>query len=144
MVRDKFGMKELILVGDRGMLTTARISELRGMDGMSWITALRAPQVAALATDGGPLQMSLFDEQNFAEITHPDYPGERLACCRNPLLAEERARKREELLDATERDLEKIAVRVRGGRGRRLKGKDAIGLAVGKVYLFSRGGCRRP
>ena len=79
------------------MLTTARMSELRGMDGMSWITALRAPQVAALATDGGPLQMSLFDEQNFAEITHPDYPGERLACCRNPLLAEERARKREEL-----------------------------------------------
>ncbi len=133
VVRDKFGMKELILVGDRGMLTTARISELRGMDGMSWITALRAPQVAALATDGGPLQMSLFDEQNFAEITHPDYPGERLACCRNPLLAEERARKREELLDATGRDLEKIAVRVRGGRGRRLKGKDAIGLAVGKV-----------
>ena len=72
VVRDKFGMKELILVGDRGMLTTARISELRGMDGMAWITALRAPQVAALATDGGPLQMSLFDEQNFAEITHPD------------------------------------------------------------------------
>ena len=77
--------------------------------------------------------MSLFDEQNFAEITHQDYPGERLVCCRNPLLAEERARKRGELLDATESDLEKIAARVRGGRGKRLKGKDAIGLAVGKV-----------
>ena len=133
MVRDKFGIKELILVGDRGMLTTTRIGELRGMDGMSWITALRAPQIAALAAGDGPLQLSLFDVHNFAEITHPDYPGERLVCCRNPLLAEERARKREELLDATERDLEKIAARVRGGRGRRLKGKDAIGLAVGKV-----------
>jgi len=133
MVRGKFGIKELILVGDRGMLTTTRIKDLRGMDGMSWITALRAPQIAALAADDGPLQMSLFDEYNFAEITHPDYPGERLVCCQNPLLAEERARKREELLDATERDLEKIAARVRGGRGKRLKGKDAIGLAAGKV-----------
>jgi hypothetical protein len=133
VVRDKFGLEELILVGDRGMLTTTRIKDLRGMAGMSWITALRAPQIAALAADDGPLQMSLFDEQNFAEITHQDYPGERLVCCRNPLLAEERARKRGELLDATESDLEKIAARVRGGRGRRLKGKDAIGLAVGKV-----------
>ena len=132
-VRDKFGLKELTLVGDRGMLTTTRINDLRGMDGMSWITALRAPQIAALAADDGPLQMSLFDEQNFAEISHPDYPGERLICCRNTLLAEERARKRDELLDATERDLEKIAARARGGRGKRLKGKDAIGLAAGKV-----------
>ena len=133
VVRGKFGLEELILVGDRGMLTTTRIKDLRGMEGMSWITALRAPQIAALAAGGGPLQMSLFDEQDFAEITHEDYPGERLVCCRNPLLAEERARKREELLDATESDLGKIAARVRGGRGKRLKGKDAIGLAVGKV-----------
>lgn len=133
VVRDKFGLEELVLVGDRGMLTTARIKDLRGVKGMSWITALRAPQIAALAADGGPLQMSLFDEHNFAEITHPDYSGERLVCCRNPLLAEERSRKREELLAATESDLEKIAARVRGGRGKRLRGKDAIGLAVGKV-----------
>ena len=133
VVRDKFGLEELILVGDRGMLTTTRIKDLRGMEGMSWITALRAPQIAALAADDGPLQMSLFDEQNFAEITHQDFPGERLVCCRNPLLAEERARKREELLNATETDLEKIAARVRGGRGKQLKGKEAIGLAVGKV-----------
>jgi len=133
VVRDKFGLEELILVGDRGMLTTTRIKDLRGMAGMSWITALRAPQIAALAADDGPLQMSLFDEHDFAEITHRDFPGERLVCCRDPLLAEERARKREELLDATESDLEKIAARVRGGRGRRLKGKDSIGMAVGKV-----------
>lgn len=132
VVRDKFRLKELILAGDRGMLTTTRIEDLRGMEGMSWITALRAPQIAALA-DGGPLQMSLSGEQNLAEMTHPDYPGERLVCCRNPLLAEERARKRQELLDATENDLEKITARVRGGRGKRLKGKDAIGLAAGKV-----------
>jgi hypothetical protein len=133
VVRGRFGLEELVLVGDRGMLTTTRIKDLRGMKGMSWITALRAPQIAALAAGDGPLQMSLFDEHNFAEITHPDYPGERLVCCRNPLLAEERARKREELLAATESDLEKIAARVRGGRGKRLRGKDAIGLAVGKV-----------
>ena len=92
------------------------------MEGMSWITALRAPQIAALAAAGGPLQMSLFDEQDFAEITHEDYPGERLVCCRNPLLAEERARKRDELLDATESDLGKIAARVRGGRRKAAEG----------------------
>ena len=135
VVRDKFGMKELILVGDRGMLTTARISELRGMDGMSWITAPRErPGSPRWPPTAARCKCPLSGEQNFAEITLPNYPGERLLCCRNPLLAEERARKREELLDATERDLEKIAVRVRDGRGDGgLKARSAIGLAVGKV-----------
>jgi len=132
-VRDKFAIQELILVGDRGMITATRIKDLREMEGMSWITALRAPQIAVLAADRGPLQLSLFDQQNLAEITHPDYPGERLICCRNPLLAEERGRKRNELLDATEEDLKKVAARTGKGRGKRLAGKDAIGLAAGKV-----------
>ena len=82
------------MVGDRGMITNARIDELRRSPGLDWITALRAPAIAALASDDGPLQMSLFDTQNFAEIAHPDYPGERLIVCRNPALAEQRARKR--------------------------------------------------
>jgi hypothetical protein len=103
IVRDKFDLNELIMVGDRGMLTKARIKDLQALDGMEWITALRAPSIAKLAADNGPLQMSLFDTQNFAEITHPDYPGERLICCRNPALADQRARKRESLLAATEK-----------------------------------------
>ena len=97
IVRENFGLTEITMVGDRGMITNARIKELRGCVGMDWITALRAPAIAALASDDGPLQMSLFDTQNFAEITHPDYPGERLVCCRNPALADQRARKRQEL-----------------------------------------------
>jgi hypothetical protein len=94
------------------------------------VTALRAPAIAALARDDGPLQMSLFDTQNFAEINHPDYPGERLICCRNPALAEERARKRRELIAATDTALDKLAARVASGK---LSGQDAIGVAVGKV-----------
>jgi transposase len=127
----------MVMVGDRGMLTKARIDELRKLEGMRWVTALRAPAVAALAADGGPLQMSLSDTQNFAEIAHPDYPGERLICCRNPALADERARKRESLLAATESELGKIAARVEKGKeGKKrgaLRGADAIGVAVGKV-----------
>lgn len=96
---------------------------------MSWITALRAPQIAALATDDGPLQMSLFDTQNFAQITDPRYPGERLVCCRNPALAEERTRKREALLAATEQNLHKLAAAVATGR---LRGADKIGVRLGK------------
>ena len=106
-VRDDFGIANLILVGDRGMITKTRIAELRQLPGMDWITALRAPAIAALARDNGPLQMSLFDEHNLAEINHPDYPGERLICCRNPVLAVQRARKRQELLAATAQDLAK-------------------------------------
>ena len=130
LVQDGFGLTELVLVGDRGMITNARIGELRACGGMGWVTALRAPAIAALAGDEGPLQMSLFDTQNFAEITHPDYPGERLICCRNPALADERARKRGELIAATDTDLDKIAARVANGK---LAGQDAIGVAVGKV-----------
>src|SRR6266545_565044 len=103
-------------LGDRGMLTTARVDALKAAGGFGWVTALRAPAVARLAADDGPLQLSLFDQQNLAEIAHPDYPGERLVCCRNPALAAERARKRTELLDATEAALAKIAAQVTAGR----------------------------
>jgi Transposase DDE domain len=130
LVTETFGLSELTMVGDRGMITKARIKELRTREGIDWITALRAPAIAALASDDGPLQMSLFDTQNFAEITHPDYPGERLICCRNPVLADSRARKREELLAATDTELAKIATRVVNGK---LRGADDIGLAVGKI-----------
>jgi len=130
IVGEKFGLGELTLVGDRGMITNARIKELRACAGLEWITALRAPAIAALASDDGPLQMSLFDTQNFAEITHPDYPGERLICCRNPALAEQRARKRQELLAATDIELARIVARVGTGK---LRGADNIGVAVGKV-----------
>jgi hypothetical protein len=130
MVTENFGLTELTMVGDRGMITNARIKELRTRAGLDWITALRAPAIAALASDDGPLQMSLFDTQNFAEITHPDYPGERLICCRNPALADQRAHKRQQLLAATDSGLAKIAARVASGK---LRGADDIGLAVGKI-----------
>src|SRR5207244_4092529 len=108
-IRKRFGIARVVLVGDRGMLTDARLREdLRPIEGLDWITALRAPAIQALVA-GGTLQLSLFDQQDLAEITHPDYPGERLIVCKNPLLAEERARKRGELLAATERDLATIA-----------------------------------
>jgi hypothetical protein len=129
-VRKDFGLKELVFVGDRGMITKTRIADLRKLEGAGWVTALKAPDIAVLAADGGPLQLSLFDEQNLAEITHPDYPGERLVCCRNPALAESRRLKREALLAATEADLEKIQKSVAAGR---LKDKDKIGVRVGKV-----------
>jgi hypothetical protein len=130
VVRTKFGIGELTLVGDRGMITSARIAALKDLGGLSWITCLRAPAIKALADDDGPLQMSLFDIQDLAEITHPDYPGERLIACRNPALAQLRAAKRESLLAATEALLGKITTRVREGR---LHGADAIGVPVGKV-----------
>jgi len=129
-VRDDFSIANLIMVGDRGMITKTRIAELAQLPGMDWITALRAPAIAALARDNGPLQMSLFDEHNLAEITHPDYPGERLICCRNPVLATERARKRQELLTATAHDLANIKQAVDAGK---LTGADKIGERVGKV-----------
>ena len=129
-VRGDFGIKNLIMVGDRGMITGTRIADLRKLPGMDWITSLRAPAAAALARDGGPLQMSLFDVHDFAEIEHPDYPGERLICCHNPVLAAERARKREALLAATEKDLEKITASAGAGR---IKGAGKIGERAGKV-----------
>ena len=129
-VKDTFGLENMMMVGDRGMITSARVTALKELGGIGWLTALRAPQIAALAADDGPLQMSLFDEQNFAEITHPDYPGERLVACRNPLLATERARKRVDLLTATEAALAPIAAAVTAGR---LTGAGPIGVKVGKV-----------
>jgi Transposase DDE domain len=130
VVRDKFGLTDLVLVGDRGMITSARIAALRELGGFGWVTALRAPDVAALAADAGPLQFSLFDQANLAEITHPDYPGERLVACRNPALADERARKRAALLAATDADLGKVVAAVAAGR---LVDPDKIGIRIGKV-----------
>jgi hypothetical protein len=130
IARERFGLAELVLVGDRGMITGARIAALRGLGGTGWLTALRGPQIAALAAADGPLQLTLFDQQDLAEISHPDFPGERLIACRNPLLATERARKRGELLSATEDLLAPIIAAVAAGR---LVGADRIGLRVGKV-----------
>jgi hypothetical protein len=130
-VRAKFGLAEVVMVGDRGMITSARIEALRGLGGMSWVTCLRAPAIKLLA-EQGCLQLSLFDEMNLCEITHPDYPAERLVACRNPALAVERAQKRNELLGATEAELAKIAAAVSRER-RALRGKDTIALRVGKV-----------
>ena len=129
VVREKFALGQVIMVGDRGMITSARIRALRELAGMAWITCLRAPAIKKLMADGGPLQLSLFDEQDLAEITSGDFPGERLIACRNPVLAAERARKREDLLRATEDDLGKIAARAQAGR---LKDPDKIGLAAGQ------------
>jgi hypothetical protein len=130
-VRERFGLCDVVMVGDRGMVTTARIEALKAAGGLGWLTALRAPAVAALASSGA-LQMSLFDEVGFAEITHPDYPGERLVACRNPALAAERARKREALLAATEADLAEVKAAVERER-QPLRGKDKIALRVGRV-----------
>jgi hypothetical protein len=130
IVRDKFGLTEMVMVGDRGMITSARIKALQELGGMGWITSLRAPAIKELAADDGPLQMTLFDHQDLAEITHPDYPGERLVACKNPALAELRAHKRQDLLQATETLLDPIVNRVRAGK---LVGQDNIGVAVGKV-----------
>lgn len=119
----------VVMVGDRGMITSARIAAIADLGGMGWITALRAPALKALA-GGGAIQLSLFDEANLAEITHPDFPGERLVACRNPALATERTRKREELLQATEALLAPIAHAVESGR---LVDADKIGLRAGRV-----------
>jgi hypothetical protein len=131
-IRERFAIARVVLVGDRGILTDARLREdLRPIEGLDWITALRAPAIQALAA-GGALQLTLFDQQDLAEITHPDYPGERLIVCKNPVLAEERTRKRGELLEATERDLAKIAAATQRAK-RPLRGQAHIALRVGKV-----------
>ena len=131
-LRQRFGLERVVLVGDRGMITSARIREDLPPDkGIDWITALRASQIQKLAK-GGALQMSLFDTCDLAEIAHTDFPGERLIACYNPVLAEERTRKREQLLIATEKQLEKIAAATRRAR-RALRGKHNIGVRVGKI-----------
>jgi len=128
-LRDRFGLERFVLVGDRGMLTSARIARLREVGGIGWVSALRAPAIRGLVTEG-TLQLSLFDERDLVEIASPDFPGERLVVCRNPVLAAERARKREELLAATEADLARIAASVARGS---LRDAAAIGIRTGRV-----------
>ena len=137
VVRKKFGLQEMVMVGDRGMITSARIQALNQLedgtqrpDAYGWITALRAPAIRKLMADDGPLQLSLFDQQDLAEITSPDFPGERLVACRNPVLAADRARTRDELLAATEKLLAPLIARVQAGK---LTGAGPIGVEVGKV-----------
>jgi hypothetical protein len=130
-LKTRFGLSRIALVGDRGMLTSARIRDELRPAHLDWISALRADQIRVLVNDGA-LQLSLFDEQNLFEISHPDYPHERLVCCHNPALADERARKRAELLAATEKQLQTIAAATRRAR-RPLRGQDTIALRVGKV-----------
>ena len=131
-VRRRFGIKRVVFVGDRGLITSKRIDEeLRDVDGLDWITALRADNIKKLASQK-VIESSLFDDRDLAEVHSPDYPGERLIVCRNPLLADERARKRDELLAATEKVLDEIVAATTRAK-RRLRGKDKIGLRVGKV-----------
>ena len=130
-VRERFSLSKVVPVGDRGMLSAARIREEVKPAGLDWISALRGPAIGALV-EAGDLEMSLFDERNLVEITSDAYPGERLMVCRNPLLAEDRARKRQELLEATEALLEPIAAATRRDT-RRLKGAEKIGERVGKL-----------
>jgi hypothetical protein len=131
VVKNTFGLKRMVMVGDRGMITSARIEALKELDETyAWITALRAPAIRKLMADDGPLQLSLLDEQDLAEITSEDFPGERLIACRNPALAEERARKREDLLAATEKLLAPIAARAAAGK---LTGAAEIGRKAGEV-----------
>src|SRR5438034_1081777 len=137
VVRKKFELERMVMAGDRGMITSARIAALNQLedgtqrpDAYGWITALRAPAIKKLMADDGPLQLSLFDQQDLAEITSGDFPGERLVACRNPVLAADRARTREELLAATEKLLAPIIARAAAGK---LTGAGAIGVEVGKV-----------
>jgi hypothetical protein len=130
-LKEKFALERVVLVGDRGMITEARIEEVLKPAGLDWITTLRAPAIRSLA-EAGSLQLSLFDERDLATITSPDYPGERLVACRNPLLADERARKREDLLVATEKKLAAIAARVHRAK-KSLRRRDKIALAIGRV-----------
>ena len=131
-LRERFGFKRVVLVGDRGLITSARIREdLKPSQAIDWVTALRAPAIAQLLREGS-LQLSLFDEKDLVEIESSDYPGERLVVCCNPLLAQERARKRQELLEATEKELNRIVEATQRPK-RRLRGKDRIGLRVGRV-----------
>jgi len=128
-LREQFGLERLVLVGDRGMISHKAIGTLRSLEGLDWITALKSVQIRALV-QGGTLQLGLFDERNLFEFSHPDFPGERLMACRNVDLGKLRAHKREALLVATEKELEKIRVRVENGA---LAGKDTIGVRAGKV-----------
>ena len=131
-LKERFGIERVAWAGDRGMLTSARIEQVLKPQGMDWVSSLRAPQIAQLAAEHGPFQPSLFDERNLLELTSQHFPDERLVVCRNPLLAEERARKRLELLQATEADLAKIVAATQRAR-HPLRGEQAIALRVGRV-----------
>ncbi len=131
-LRERFGIEHIIWAGDRGMLTSARIEQVLKPQGMDWLSSLRAPQIAQLAAEHGPFQPTLFDERNLLELTSEHFPDERLVVCRNPLLADERARKRTELLAATEADLAKISAATQRVRNP-LRGEQAIALRVGRV-----------
>ena len=128
-VKTSFGLDRLVMAGDRGMISNIQIEAMRKLDGVDWITALKSGAVAKLA-EGGHLQLDLFDERNLISFTHADYPSERLIACRNPALARLRAEKRQDLIAATTRELEKVAAMVAGGR---LKGAGTIGVRAGKV-----------
>jgi transposase len=128
-LREDFGVEHLVMVGDRGMISNKAIAEMRECDGIAWITALKSVSIRALV-EQGQLQLDLFDERNLLELSSPDYPGERLVACRNPELAKLRTHKREELLAATEANLDKIKARVDAGK---LVGREEIGLRVGRV-----------
>jgi transposase len=128
-LREEFGLEHVVLVGDRGMISHKAIQELRELEGLGWITALKSTQIRSLL-EGGTLQMGLFDERNLVELTHPDYPGERLMACRNPELTKLRSHKRRALLEATQQELQKVRTRVERGA---LKGQTAIALRVGRV-----------
>jgi len=128
-LREQFGLERLVLVGDRGMISHKAIGELRALDGLTWITALKSSQIRALV-QGGELQLGLFDERNLFEFSHPDFPNERLMACRNVDLGKLRAHKRQALLEATEKELEKVRARIENGS---LTGRDKIGVRVGKV-----------
>jgi len=131
-LKERFGIERIAWVGDRGMLTSARIEQVLRPQGQDWISSLRAPQITQLAAEHGPFQPSLFDERNLLELASEQFPGERLIVCRNPLLAQERARKRSELLAATEADLAKIATATQRA-SRALRGAQAIALRVGRL-----------
>jgi transposase len=128
-VRERFGIETLVIVGDRGMISQTQITALQTLEGVDWITALKTGAIRDLMADGH-LQLGLFDERNLFELTHPDFPGERLVACRNPELAKLRTHKRQALLEATVKELEQVRAMVARGT---LKGRDAIGVRVGKV-----------
>jgi transposase len=128
-LREQFGLERLVLVGDRGMISHKAIGELRALDGLAWITSLKSSQIRALV-QGGALQLGLFDERNLFEFSHPDFPNERLMACRNVDLGKLRAHKRQALLEATEKELQKVRARIENGS---LVGRDKIGVRVGKV-----------
>ncbi|MGH9302713.1 MAG: IS1634 family transposase, partial [Acidimicrobiales bacterium] len=128
-LREQFHLEHVVVVGDRGMISHKAIAELREIEGLGWITALKSGQIRSLI-EGETLQLGLFDERNLMEIAHPDYPGERLIACRNPELAKLRAHKRHSLLEATQKELQKVRASVTAGR---LRGKEKIGVRVGRV-----------